>query len=55
MVFLIDRKDPDKQTRGAFQSYADNDTTDKPLSKLKARSRMIASLEELIREEVLPL
>lgn len=27
-VFLIDRKDLDLQTKGAFQSYADNDTID---------------------------
>ncbi len=27
-VFLIDRKDLDNQTKGAFQSYADNDTID---------------------------
>ena len=27
-VFLIDRKDLDLQTKGAFQSYADNDTSD---------------------------
>lgn len=27
-VFLIDRKDLDMQTKGAFQSYADNDTID---------------------------
>ncbi|MBE5864577.1 MAG: type I restriction endonuclease subunit R [Lachnospiraceae bacterium] len=27
-VFLIDRKDLDQQTKGAFQSYADNDTID---------------------------
>lgn len=27
-VFLIDRKDLDIQTKGAFQSYADNDTID---------------------------
>jgi len=27
-VFLIDRKDLDLQTKGAFQSYADNDTVD---------------------------
>ena len=27
-VFLIDRKDLDKQTKMAFQSYADNDTVD---------------------------
>lgn len=27
-VFLIDRKDLDMQTKGAFQSYADNDTVD---------------------------
>ena len=27
-VFLIDRKDLDEQTKGAFQSYADNDTID---------------------------
>ncbi len=27
-VFLIDRKDLDKQTKGAFQSYADNDKFD---------------------------
>lgn len=28
MVFLIDRKDLDDQTKMAFQSYADNDTID---------------------------
>ncbi|MCR5633667.1 MAG: HsdR family type I site-specific deoxyribonuclease [Eubacterium sp.] len=27
-IFLIDRKDLDMQTKGAFQSYADNDTID---------------------------
>lgn len=27
-IFLIDRKDLDLQTKGAFQSYADNDTID---------------------------
>lgn len=27
-IFLIDRKDLDMQTKGAFQSYADNDTVD---------------------------
>ena len=27
-IFLIDRKDLDQQTKGAFQSYADNDTID---------------------------
>ena len=27
-IFLIDRKDLDKQTKMAFQSYADNDTID---------------------------
>ena len=27
-IFLIDRKDLDEQTKGAFQSYADNDTID---------------------------
>ena len=27
-VFLLDRKDLDTQTKGAFQSYADNDTID---------------------------